>query len=129
MAGKRLGMLRIAGALAALAAWGAAASEDLLIAGRYVQKRACHGDGSDPERLLVIISADEIKYGGGTCMLTDKHADGDKLSARATCKFSSGRILSGNITLTRRADNNLEMVDLEGTYATVLYRCPQHGDQ
>jgi hypothetical protein len=124
MAGKGLGILRLVGLLAAVMACGTAAAEDVSITGRYVQKRACRGDGNDPERLLVIIGADEIKYGGGTCLLTDKHPDGDKLSARATCKFRSGRILSGNITLTKRADNNLDMVDPEGTYATVLYRCP-----
>jgi hypothetical protein len=123
MAGITVGILRIAGAIAAIAVGVSVAAEHLPIAGTYVQKRACRGDGTDPERLLVIIGADEIKYGGGTCRLTDKHADGDKLSARATCKFRSGRILSGNITLTRRADSNLEMVDPEGTYATVLYRC------
>ena len=124
MAGRRLGLLPIAGAIAAIAACGAAADE-FPLAGKYVQKRACRGDGNDPERLVVIISADEIKYGGGICMLTDKRAEGDSLSARATCKFRSGKILSGNITLTKRADNNLDMVDPEGTYATVLYRCPR----
>ena len=116
--------LLFAGAVAALATATAVAADEFSLAGTYVQKRACHGDGSDPKRLVVVIAADEIEYGGGTCMLTDKRVEGETLSARATCKFRSGRILSSNITLTRRADNNVEMVDPEGAYNTVLYRCP-----
>jgi hypothetical protein len=116
--------LFFAGGIAALVVATAVAAEEFSVAGTYVQKRACRGDGSDPQRLLVVIAADEIKYGGGTCMLTEKRVEGETLSARATCKFRSGRILSSNITLTRRADNNLEMVDPEGAYTTVLYRCP-----
>jgi hypothetical protein len=111
-------------AAAAIASNRGVAAEEFAIAGTYVQKRVCRGDGSDPKRLVVVIATDEIKYGGGTCMLTEKHVEGETLSARATCKFRSGRILSSNITLTKRADNNVEMVDPEGAYNAVLYRCP-----
>jgi len=116
--------LRIGCALVTMVASLGLAPDDFPIIGSYVQNRPCHGDGTDPKRLLVIISADEVTYRDGTCTLTDKRREGNKVWTRATCTSRSGTILSGEVTFTIRADNNLEMVDAENTYATVLFRCP-----
>jgi hypothetical protein len=124
MASVRIRISRIGTAIAAMIAGLAVAVDDFTIAGTYVQNRPCHGDGTDPRPLLVMISADQIIYRGGTCMLTDKRRDGNKISVRATCKIRSGTVLSGDVTLTIRADNNLEMVDPDKSYMTVLYKCP-----
>jgi hypothetical protein len=116
-------ILRIGWAMATMVGPGLA-SDDFPIAGSYVQNRPCHGDGTDPKRLLVTISADQVTYRDGTCMLTDKRREENKISVRATCTNRSGTILSGEVTFTIRQDNNLEMVDSENTYATLLFRCP-----
>jgi hypothetical protein len=114
---------RIGCAMATMVGLGLAA-DDFSIIGSYVQNRPCHGDGTDPKRLLVTISADQVTYRDGTCMLTDKRGEGNKVSVRATCTNRSGTILSGEVTFTVREDNNLEMIDAENTYATLLFRCP-----
>jgi hypothetical protein len=93
--------------------------------GTYVQNRPCHGDGTDPKPLIVKITPDEIDYRGGVCSLSDRRQDGNTISARATCKSKNGAILSGDITLTLRADKNLDMVDQDKSYTSVLNRCPE----
>lgn len=103
------------------AAW---AVESLPIIGTYMQNRPCHGDGTDAKPLLVTIHEDDIVYRSGTCTLSDKRVEGNKVSVRATCKTKSGAVLSGDITFTVRDDKNLEMVDRDKNYHAVLNRCP-----
>jgi hypothetical protein len=124
MAHTLIGFCRIAGATAAMMLSLAAGVDDFPIAGTYVQNRHCRGDGTDPAPLLVTIGADEIKYRGGTCLLSDKRRDGNNISVRAACRFRSGSVLLGDVTFKMRADHNLEMVEPERNYTTVLYRCP-----
>jgi hypothetical protein len=115
----------IAIALAALVSSAALAVEGLQITGTYMQNRPCHGDGTDAKPLLVTIGEDAIEYRGGTCTLTDKQQDGNKVSMRATCKSRTGTVLSGDISFTLRDDKSLEMIDQDKAYRTVLNRCPQ----
>lgn len=117
--------LRMGTALATMVGSLALAADDFPIIGSYLRNRPCLGDGTDPKRLLVTIRPDEVTYRDGTCMLSDKRREGNVISVRATCKNRSGTILSGEITLTIRADNNLEMMDPEKSYTTVLFKCPQ----
>ncbi len=124
MAGGRARIARTGTAIAAMIASHALAADDFPIIGTYVQNRPCHGDGTDPKPLLVTIGPDQIAYRGGTCMLTDKRRDANKISVRATCKNRSGTILSGDVTFTIRADDNLEMVDRDRNYTATLYKCP-----
>jgi hypothetical protein len=90
-----------------------------------MQNRPCHGDGTDAKPLLVTIRGDGIEYRGGTCVMTDKRLDGNKLSTRVTCKGKTGTVLSGEISFTLRDDNNLQMIDQDKSYKAVLYRCPK----
>jgi hypothetical protein len=124
MANARVGMWRIAGATAAMIVCLAPGIDDFPIVGTYVQNRRCRGDGTDPASLLVTILVDEIRYRGGTCLLSDKRRDGDRILVRAACRFRSGSILSGDVTFRMRADRNVEMLDPERNHTTVLYRCP-----
>jgi hypothetical protein len=110
-------------ALAAVMGNPALASDEF--SGTYVQNRPCHGDGTDPKPLIVKITPDEIDYRGGVCSLSDRRQDGNTISARATCKSKNGAILSGDITLTLRPDRNLDMVDQDKAYTSVLNRCPE----
>jgi hypothetical protein len=110
-------------ALAAMLGDSARASDEF--SGIYVQNKPCHGDGTDPKPLIVKITPDEIVYRGGVCSLSDRRQNGNMISVRATCKSKTGTILSGDITLTLRADKNLDMVDQDRNYTAVLNRCPE----
>jgi hypothetical protein len=109
-------------ALAVMAGHPALASDEF--SGTYVQNRPCHGDGTDPKPLMVKITPDQIDYRGGVCELSDRRQDGNTISVRATCKSKNGAILSGDIKLTLREDKNLDMVDQDKAYTSVLNRCP-----
>jgi hypothetical protein len=93
--------------------------------GTYMQNRRCHGDGTDAKPLLVTIHESDIRYHGGACVMADRRVEGNKLFVRVTCKGRSGAVLSGEISFTLREDNNLEMIDQDKNYRTVLYRCPK----
>ncbi|MGP0095126.1 MAG: hypothetical protein ACLPKB_35010 [Xanthobacteraceae bacterium] len=99
------------------------ASDD--ISGTYAQNRPCRGDGTDPKPLMVTITPDTIFYRGGVCSLSDRRQDENKISLHVTCTRKTGTPLSGDITLTLRADKNLDMVDQDKAYTAVLNRCPE----
>jgi hypothetical protein len=110
-------------ALSALACNLAFAADE--ISGTYVKDKRCRGDGTDAKPLVVKITPDEISYYDGVCALSERRQDGSKISVRATCKTKKGKILSGDITFTLRADRNLDMVDQDKANTSVLNRCPE----
>ena len=100
-----------------------AAADDFPLAGNYTQNVACKGDGTDPAAVKVMISAQEIVSNVGVCTILDSKKNGDSYAERVECKFPSGPLM-GNITFTPKPDNTVEFVDGDGTYKTVLHRCP-----
>ena len=105
---------------------GPAGAEDTFsIAGTYVQNAACKGDGSDPAEKLVRITDTDVHSSFGVCKFVRKEHDGDTLAAQMSCDGPGGNILLGDVRFTLRRDNNIDFVDQDNTYRSVLYKCPQ----
>src|SRR5882724_9325109 len=120
--------LRVAATAAIIAAvlcGPAVAAEDLSIVGTYVQNAACKGDGSDPAAKLVRITETDVHSSFGVCTFVKKEHDGHTLAAQMSCNGPGGNILLGDVRFTVRADKNIDFVDQDNTYKSVLYKCPQ----
>jgi hypothetical protein len=102
----------------------AIAAGDFPIEGIYTQNEVCRGDGSQQEFLRVKVTAQDVSYSGGICSIDSKQQDGDSLSMRVTCKFSSGAVMASAVTFTKKDNNTFDMAQNEGTYKAVLHRCP-----
>jgi hypothetical protein len=103
------------------------AADDLSIVGVYVQNMACKGDGSDPATKVVRITETDVHSSFGTCKFVKKEHDGNTLAAQMSCDGPGGNILLGDVRFTVRDDKNLDFVDQDNTYKSVLYKCPQTG--
>jgi hypothetical protein len=101
----------------------ALAADEFPLDGIYTQNEPCKGDGSGQPFLRVKITPQDVSYSGGVCSIDSKELDGDKLSMQVTCKFTSGAIMASGVAFTKKDDNSLDMVQKEGTYKAVLYRC------
>ena len=111
--------------LALTASAGAAPAEDgFPLTGNYTQNVPCKGDGSDPAKLQVKISAHEIDSKVGVCTILHTERDGKSVNAQLECQFAAGTML-GDVTFTMQPDSTVKMVDRDQNYRSVLYRCPQ----
>jgi hypothetical protein len=121
----RLGMRGVAAAAVAAAFMsGPILADDFSIAGIYVQNAACKGDGSDPAGKVVRITDTDVRSSFGTCKFVKKEHDGNTLAAQMSCDGPGGNILLGDVRFTVRSDRNIDFVDQDNTYKSVLYRCP-----
>jgi hypothetical protein len=121
----RLGMRGVAAAAVAAAFMsGPVLADDFSIAGIYVQNAACKGDGSDPAGKVVRITDTDVRSSFGTCKFVKKEHDGNTLAAQMSCDGPGGNILLGDVRFTVRSDRNIDFVDQDNTYKSVLYRCP-----
>jgi hypothetical protein len=102
----------------------ALAEGDFPIEGTFTQNEMCKGDGSKQAFALVKVTAQDVSYSGGVCSIDSKQQDGDSLAMRVTCKFSSGAVMASAVTFTKKDNNTFDMAQQEGTYKTVLHRCP-----
>lgn len=102
----------------------ARAADEPSLDGTYMQNKPCKGDGTDLKALLVTIKQQEIVYGGGTCALSDRRQEGDKITLRATCKTRAGKVMAGDISFNIKDENTLQMTDQDRNYNAVLNRCP-----
>src|SRR5215813_3460869 len=113
-------------AIAAIFASGPALAGDAFsIAGTYVQNAACKGDGSDPAKMLVRITENDVHSSFGLCTFVRKEYEGNALKAQMSCNGPAGNMLLGDVRFTLRDDKNLDFVDQDHTYNAVLHRCPQ----
>ena len=112
------------GAGMAMIATCALAEGDFPIEGIFTQNEMCRGDGSQQQFLRVKVTAQDVSYSGGVCSIDSKQQDGDSLSMRVTCKFSSGAVMASAVTFTKKDNNTFDMAQNEGTYKAVLHRCP-----
>src|SRR5580704_17568682 len=125
MSDKRLGGKRTFAVRAVLAmTLSCAAADDFPIEGIYTQNEVCRGDGSQQPFLRVTVTAQDVSYSGGVCSIDSRQQDGDHLSMRVTCKFSSGAVMASAVTFTKKDNNTFDMAQNEGTYKAVLHRCP-----
>jgi hypothetical protein len=120
--------------LAAVAAMGAqigllaatlALADEFSITGTYTQNVSCKGDGTDPAVKVVRITEVDIHSSFGICKFVKKEHAGNVLAAQMSCDGPGGNILLGDVRFTVRADKNIDFVDQDNTYKSVLYRCPQ----
>jgi hypothetical protein len=105
------------------------AQDEFSIAGTYVQNAACKGDGSDPAAKLVRITDTDIHSSFGICKFVKKEHDGHTLAAQMSCDGPGGNVLLGDVRFTVRDDKNIDFVDQDNTYRSVLYKCPQTNAQ
>jgi len=103
----------------------ALAGDQFSIAGTYVQNAACKGDGSDPAKMLVRISENDVHSSFGVCTFVRKEYEGNLLKAQMSCNGPGGNMLLGDVRFSLRADKNIDFVDQDHTYNVVLHRCPQ----
>lgn len=118
------GMLAAA-MIAAVMSSPVAAEDGFSIVGTYVQNAACKGDGTDPAAKLVRITETDIHSSFGICKFVKKEHDGNTLAAQMSCNGPGGNILLGDVRFTVRSDKNIDFVDQDNTYRSVLYKCPQ----
>jgi hypothetical protein len=120
----KLALLSIAasGALVALAS--ASLADDFPVTGTYTQKVACKGDGSDSKNALVKITAEQIESSFGICTIMDKQRDGNKIRVQTSCKSTKGYVVDGDVMLTLRDDNKIDIEDQDHNYKNVLSPCP-----
>jgi len=123
------GMQGVAAAavIAAFASGAVLAADDFSIAGVYVQNMACKGDGTDPAAKVVRITETDVHSSFGTCKFVKKEHDGNTLAAQMSCDGPGGNVLLGDVRFTVRDDKNVDFVDQDNTYKSVLYKCPQTG--
>jgi len=110
--------------IGAFAGSSALLADDFSIAGTYVQNEACKGDGTDPATKLVRITETDIHSSFGICKFVKKEHEGKTLAAQMSCDGPGGNILLGDVRFTLRDDKNVDFVDQDNTYRSVLYRCP-----
>ena len=103
------------------------AADATSIVGVYVQNMACKGDGTDPAAKVVRITETDIQSNFGVCKFVKKEHDGNTLAAQMSCDGPGGNILLGDVRFTVRDDKNIDFVDQDNTYKSVLYKCPQTG--
>ena len=117
----------VAAAIAAAFVCGpAVAADDFSIVGVYVQNMACKGDGTDPVAKMVRITETDIHSSFGICKFVKKQHEGNTLAAQMSCEGGpGGNVLLGDVRFTVRDDKNIDFVDQDNTYRSVLYRCPQ----
>jgi hypothetical protein len=97
------------------------AADDFSIVGVYVQNTACK---------LVRITETDIHSNFGICKFVKKEHEGNTLAAQMSCESGpGGNILLGDVRFTVRDDKNIDVVDQDNTYRSVLYRCPQGAAQ
>jgi len=102
------------------------AADDFSIVGVYVQNMACKGDGTDPAAKIVRITETDIHSSFGVCKFVKKEHRGNTLAAQMSCEGGAGgTVLLGDVRFTVRDDKNIDFVDQDNTYRSVLYRCPQ----
>jgi hypothetical protein len=125
MRGQLRGLVALAAMSAVMVPAASALADDFTIAGTYTQNVSCKGDGTDPAAKLVRISDAEIHSSFGICKFVKKEHAGNVLAAQMSCDGPGGNILLGDVKFTVRADKNIDFVDQDNTYKSVLYRCPQ----
>jgi hypothetical protein len=101
------------------------AEDEFSIVGTYLQNAICKGDGTDPAGKLVRITETDIHSSFGVCKFVKKEHDGNTLAAQMSCDGPGGNILLGDVRFTVRDDKNIDFVDQDNTYKSVLYKCPQ----
>ena len=92
--------------------------------GTFTQKIACKGDGSDPKSALVKITPERIESSFGICTIMDKQRDGNQIRVQTSCKSTKGHVVDGDVLLTLRADNKIDIEDQDNNYKNVLSPCP-----
>ncbi len=117
----------VAAIAAAFVCGSAVAADDFSIVGVYVQNVACKGDGTDPAAKVVRITETDVLSSFGVCKFVKKQHEGNTLAAQMACDGPGGNILLGDVRFTVREDKNIDFVDQDNTYKSVLYRCPQTG--
>jgi hypothetical protein len=101
------------------------AAQELPINGIYRAGRACRGDEAKSGAALITITPQQITHSGGVCAIEDGKAQGNTVVLRTTCKDSQGKILTGEVRLTMRTADVIDVVALDGAYKAVLNRCPE----
>jgi hypothetical protein len=117
--------LLIIGMIAVGAAVPAAADDampDKLI-GTWTQNKACKGDGSDPAKSLVKISAAQVDSNFGPCALSERKWDGAIFTANGACKLKGGD-MDIQVKFTVKDEKTVDFLEESSQYKSVLYRCP-----
>jgi hypothetical protein len=97
-------------------------AEDFPLVGSYTENEAC--TAGSPTDSRVTITATEINSPMGLCKILDVKRNGDAFAVHVECSGPAGNQMLGNVTFALRADQTIDFSDQDGTYKSVLYRCP-----
>ena len=111
-----------AAAIWILATTSLAVAEDFPLVGSYTENEVC--TATSPTDARVTITATEINSPMGLCKILDIKRNGDSFAVHVECSGPAGNQMLGNVTFAVRADRTVDFSDQDGTYKSVLYRCP-----
>jgi hypothetical protein len=100
----------------------AIAADDFPLIGSYTENEPCTAES--PAASRVTISATAIDSPMGLCKVLDVKREGDVFAVHVECSGPAGNQMLGNVTFTLRADHTIDFSDQDGTYKSVLHRCP-----
>ncbi len=100
------------------------AKDDLIIEGVYTENTPCDTESTEAKAPRVVIQPDEIQHSGGVCSIDSRRQDDKDLVMQVTCTFRSGAVMIAEIAFWRRDDGTVGMVQRDGNYEAVLYKCP-----
>ena len=109
-------------AVAILAMNSIALAEDFPLVGSYTENEVC--TATSPTDARVTITPTEINSPMGLCKILDIKRNGDSFAVHVECSGPAGNQMLGNVTFALRADQRIDFSDQDGTYKSVLYRCP-----
>ena len=98
------------------------AADDFPLAGSYMENEPCNADSPAVSR--VTITRSEINSPMGLCKILDFKRDANTFAVHVECSGPAGNQMLGSVTFTLRDNQTIDFSDQDGTYKSVLYRCP-----
>jgi hypothetical protein len=97
-------------------------ADDFPLVGSYMENEPCKGDSPTDSR--VTITPTEINSPMGLCKVLDVKREGNTFAVHVECSGPAGNQMLGDVKFTIREDQTIDFSDQDGTYQSVLYRCP-----
>ena len=97
-------------------------ADDFPLVGSYMENEPCKDDSPTDSR--VTITPTQINSPMGLCKVLDIKREGNTFAVHVECSGPAGNQMLGDVKFTIREDQTIDFSDQDGTYKSVLYRCP-----
>jgi hypothetical protein len=98
------------------------AADDFPLVGSYTENEPCKAD--TPADARVTIRPTEVNSPMGLCKILDLKRNGNSFALDVECSGPAGNQMLGHVTFTMREDQTVDFSDQDGSYKSVLHRCP-----